>query len=256
MAGPMTVLDNGTYAGDAQIGNLPPGQHRLLSYSIDLEMHVDASKNLHESTIQTGRIVKGVLELTRKQSLSQEYAVENKSDRDRDLIVEHRFRPGWKLAAPSPFETTETHHRFRQSIAPGKSDSIRVVEEITRGETIAILPANIDVIQLYSRSGEIPEDVREVLRKTLVLKQALAETERGIGERRKQIDEISKEQERIRSNMAAVDPKTQYHARLVEKLSAQETAIEKMRSEIEQLQKTLEAQRKELEDSLMNTTAG
>ena len=37
-AGPVTVLDKGGYAGDARIDNVPPGQERLLSYGIDLDM--------------------------------------------------------------------------------------------------------------------------------------------------------------------------------------------------------------------------
>ena len=39
-----------------RIDNLPPGQERLLSYGIDLQMKVDATKNKSDSTIQTGRI--------------------------------------------------------------------------------------------------------------------------------------------------------------------------------------------------------
>ena len=70
LAGPLTVLDstaNATsYAGDASIDDLPPGQERLLSYGIDLQVLVDATKNTSESLIQTGKIVKGVLTVTRK----------------------------------------------------------------------------------------------------------------------------------------------------------------------------------------------
>ncbi|MEO7996328.1 MAG: hypothetical protein ABI852_02725, partial [Gemmatimonadaceae bacterium] len=41
LEGPVTVLDQNRYAGDAQINNVPPGQQRLLSYGIDLEMIVE-----------------------------------------------------------------------------------------------------------------------------------------------------------------------------------------------------------------------
>ena len=45
LAGPITVIDGASYAGDAQIDNLPPGQERLLSYGVDLQMLVDAKDN-------------------------------------------------------------------------------------------------------------------------------------------------------------------------------------------------------------------
>ncbi len=37
MQGPITLFDSGTYAGDARIEDLPPGQDRLISYALDLK---------------------------------------------------------------------------------------------------------------------------------------------------------------------------------------------------------------------------
>src|SRR5204862_8136507 len=66
LQGPITVLDGSSYAGDARIDNLPPTQERMISYGVDLQMTVDATKNKQETFLQTGKIVKGVLQLTRK----------------------------------------------------------------------------------------------------------------------------------------------------------------------------------------------
>ena len=89
LAGPITVLEAGTYAGDARIDNVPPGQERLLSYGIDLQMLVDSTKNRTDSALQTGKIVKGVLWITRKHVSTQNYIADNKSDHDKTLIVEN-----------------------------------------------------------------------------------------------------------------------------------------------------------------------
>src|SRR6185436_19001077 len=45
LQGPVTVLEKGAYAGDARVDNVPPGQERLLSYGIDLDVLVDNTKN-------------------------------------------------------------------------------------------------------------------------------------------------------------------------------------------------------------------
>ena len=45
---------------------VPPGQERLLSYGIDQQIRVDADSNKDESAVTTGKIVKGVLDLTIK----------------------------------------------------------------------------------------------------------------------------------------------------------------------------------------------
>ena len=70
MQGPVTIFEGNTYAGDARMGNLPPGQSRLLSYALDLEVQVDATKNRDESAIQTGSIEKGILKLSQKDVFS------------------------------------------------------------------------------------------------------------------------------------------------------------------------------------------
>src|SRR5215211_2866676 len=54
LQGPVTVLDAGSYAGDAKIDDVPPGQERLLSYGVDQQMIVDATKVKEDSAVQTG----------------------------------------------------------------------------------------------------------------------------------------------------------------------------------------------------------
>src|SRR5205823_6440423 len=109
------------YAGDARIDNVPPGQERLLSYGIDLQITVNSTKTRQEARILTGKLVKGVLELQRKTVFTQDYAIENKGDQDKKLIIEHPFRQNWKLVETAdPIETTETLYRFRTEAAAGK----------------------------------------------------------------------------------------------------------------------------------------
>jgi hypothetical protein len=252
--GPVTVFDGSTYAGDAQVGNLPPGQSRLLSYALDLEVQVDSTKNKQESAIQTAKIVKGILELSRKDTFSQEYAIQNNSDGERTLIIEHRFRKGWKLAGLQPLETTGTHYRLKQTVPKGKIETVTVVEENVRAQTITILPADIGPLESYSRSGEVPKSVRETLGKVIGFKQAIADTERLLEEKRNKLTEIDKEQNRIRSNMTTVNASSQYYSRLLEKLNAQETEIEAIQSEVRSLEKKLSDQKQELENFLANLT--
>jgi hypothetical protein len=257
LQGPITVLDANTYAGDARIDNLPPGQERLISYAIDLQVQVNATNQRHESRVQTGKLVKGVLQLTRKNVLTQEYVMENKADRDKVLIVEHPIQKGWKLVdSPTPLETTDTWHRFRELLPAGRTGTLMVKEEIIQGESIAILPSDLGQLEFYSRMGEIPKEVRDALVKAMSLKSAMVDTERQMRERQQQLVEITQEQQRIRENMATVSQTSQYYTRLLTKLNDQETAIEKLQGEVEQLKQIYDRQRKELETYLTNTTAG
>ncbi len=255
LAGPITVLEGGAYAGDASIDNVPPGQERLISYGIDLQVRADATQNRSDDLVQTGKIVKGVLFVSRKHVFSQDYQFENKSDHDKSLIVEHPLRQGWKLVdSDKPIETTESLYRFRGHVAAGKASKLTVKEELIDSEQVALLPTDVSGIELYARTGEIPPAVRDVLLKAVGFKNAMAATEAQIAEHQKQVAEITQEQTRIRENMKTVAQNSDYYGRLLKKLDEQETKIEKLQSETTDLQKSLEKQRKDLEDYLTKTT--
>ena len=257
LQGPITVLEGSTYAGDARIDNLPPGQERMISYGVDLQMTVDATKNKQEDLLQTGKIVKGVLQLKRKLVATQDYTADNKSDREKMLIIEHPLRSGWKLVdTEKPIETTDTLYRFKGKVAAGKASKLTVKEEIVQGEAIAILPADLNQLIYYTRSGEIPKDVRDALTKAIQLKQAVADIQRQIGERAKQIQQITEEQNRIRENMKTVTQQSDYYKRLMSKLNDQETKIEKLQGERDDLLKSRDEAQKNLEEYLNNLNVG
>ena len=188
---------------------------------------------------------------------TQNYIMENKNDRDKVLIIEHPFRKGWKLAdSPTPLETTDTWYRFQESIAAGKTRTLKVQEEIIQSETIAILPSDLSQLEIHSRTGELPQEVREALVKAMSLKSAMVDTERQIKERQQKLAEITQEQRRIRENMASVSQASQYYMRLLSKLNDQETAMETLQGEVQHLKLTYDRQREELEIYLTNTTVG
>lgn len=259
LQGPITVIDAGTYAGDARIDNLPPGQERLLSYGVDLQMLVNATKNRQESAIQSGKVVKGVLNLKRKHVFTQYYTAENKdTEKEKTLVVEHPFRQGWKLTMPEKaMETTEALYRFKEKVPAGKSANLIVQEEIVQGEVIQILPMDYGTLDYYSKNGEISKDVREAMAKAGQFKQQMEETRRQVEQRKAEINQITQEQVRIRENMKAVqEKKGAYYTRLEQKLNDQESQIESTYKKMDEQQKLFEKQQKELEDYLNNLNVG
>lgn len=257
LGGPVTVFDHDAYAGDARIDNLPPDHTRLLSFGVDLGTLVNSTHATSDSHVTAGKIVKGTLELTRKDVFTQDYTADNKSSTDKTLIIEHPVRPDWKLITPDkPMETTDTLHRFKLPLPAGKPTTLTVKQEHVASQTIAILPCDIGQLQLYSTNTEIPQKVRDVLTKTIQLKQALADTERQINEKNQQIETISNEQSRLRENMKAVDRQSQYYTRLMNKLNDQESQIEQLRKDLDTLRDQMNQRRSELEAYLNSSTVG
>ncbi|HEY4320873.1 MAG TPA: hypothetical protein VGM77_06775 [Gemmatimonadales bacterium] len=255
--GPITVLDKGAYAGDARIDDVPPGQERLLSYGIDLDLLVDNSKGTQTGAVVTARINKGALLIERKLVSSQDYQVDNKGSHDKTIIIEHPVRAGWKLAEGlKPVETTPSVYRFQGNAAAGKVTLLTVKEENVRQETVTMLPADVGQLLTYSRTGEIPQPVRDAIAKAIQMKQAVIELNNQAATRTTQMDAITEEQGRIRENMKTVDSKTPYYDRLLTKLNEQESQIERLQKEVGDLQDKSNAQQAALADYLNGLTVG
>ena len=258
LQGPVTVLDGGKYAGDARIDDLPPGQERLISYGIDQQVLVQTPIDNQKSAIQTGKLVKGVLNMTRKIIIERQYVAENKGDTERTLIIEHpKMAGGWALVEPAKAdETTDTLYRFKGKVAAGKATKLDVRLERVTLETVRILDLNDTMLLTYARTGEIPQPVRDALAKAAELRGALADTQRKVNELNQQSQQITQEQSRIRDNMKTVAQNTDYYQRLLGKLNDQETQIEALQKQIEKLQTQAEAQRKAMEDYVMSLNVG
>ena len=257
LQGPVTVLDGNRYAGDARIDDVPPGQERLISYGVDLDMQVDDTKNTRTSAIVTARIAKGALIVDRRHVSSHEYLADNKGTKDRMLVIEHPIEEGWKLVdTRKPIESTREVYRFQGNAPAGKVTTLTVKEEIVRAESIGILPADLGTLVTYSRTGEIPAAVRDALTRAIQLRRAIIDTERQLAERGQRIAEISAEQNRMRENMKTVAQNAQYYQRLLAKLNEQETALEKLQEERDGLGRKREAERRELEAYLATLTVG
>jgi hypothetical protein len=251
------VLDRGGYAGDARIDNVPPGQERLISFGVDLEMLVDNTKNTSTNAVVTGKINKGSLILDRKFVSTLEYQADNKSSRNKSLVIEHPIRQGWTLVdTQKPLEATASLYRFQGNAAANRVTVLTVKEEFVRAETIVMLQADLGQLLTYSRTGEIPAAVRSAITRAIQLRQAVIDTERQITDRTQQIAAITEEQNRIRENMKTVSANTQYYERLLEKLNEQESVIERLQGERDALQGTRDTQRAALEAYLADLVVG
>ncbi|HEX4683117.1 MAG TPA: hypothetical protein VH277_10425, partial [Gemmatimonadaceae bacterium] len=195
LQGPVTVLEKGGYAGDARIDNVPPGQQRFLSYGIDLDLVVDNTKGTSLSTIAAAKIDHGVLIASRRLVEQVEYAADNKSSKDKTLVIEHPARAGWKLVdTQKPFETTPTTYRFKGVAAANKVTTLRVKEEFVQDDRIGLVGIDVSQLQLYVRNGEVPQRVRDALARALDLRQAATATEAELNAKTAQIADITSEQ--------------------------------------------------------------
>ena len=94
MQGPITVFDQGSYAGDAEISDLPPGGTQLITYAMDLDTEVEAVPGPAPESLVSVRISKGLFFYTNKQQMERVYNVKNRGTKDRTVLIEHPVPAG------------------------------------------------------------------------------------------------------------------------------------------------------------------
>lgn len=253
LQGPVSVFDGGAYGGDAQLTQLPPGEHRLLSFSLDLPVTVDPQGQRFESQITTGRIVEGVLWTTQARVATREYKFVDSAEQPRTVILEYPRRGGWTLKdTPAPFESTDAVHRFKVAIAAGKDTTFVIHESLIEQETFAIFDLDGDSLLRYAQTSAIPQKVRNALQQAAQLKAQVTEAERTRTAKQAELQAIAQDQNRLRENMRTVsgNQNSQYYQRLLTKLNDQETKVEALQLEVDRLQADAETKRKALAEFL------
>ncbi|HOS44443.1 MAG TPA: hypothetical protein PK794_12175, partial [Armatimonadota bacterium] len=249
MGGPITVYSDDVYAGDAVVEDLQPGEDRLISYAVDLGMKVKREDVRETSEILTFKVVQGMLHIARKYRRTATYIAAIADGKDRKLIIEHPLQAGWELIEPEKAdEKTNDLYRFVRQVPAAEGAKLAVVEERKAGETLAITGMNTDALVGYITTGKMSDRVKAAMQRVVEMQRRLNELryQRNLAEQ--EINAITAEQNRIRSNMGALDRNSDLYKRYVAKLGEQETRIEKLRERIEELTQREGALRKELND--------
>jgi hypothetical protein len=236
MQGPITVFDEGVYAGDARIEDLPPKSERLISYALDLDTEVAPQAKSHPEHLLSVRLAKGLLYATRKYARSTEYTIKNSGKKSRKVLVERPIDANWKLVAPKePSEKTRDQYRFAVTAEPGKAAKLDVDEEMTQSQTFALLSLDPNSRTYYLSSGVVSDKVKDVLKEIASRQQKLADLAAEKAKFEQKIKVIEEEQNRIRQNMAQLDRNSELYNKYVKKFATQEDLNDKTRGEIDKL---------------------
>ncbi|RIK77901.1 MAG: hypothetical protein DCC68_16240, partial [Planctomycetota bacterium] len=252
LQGPITVFDNGAYAGDARIQDLQPGTERLISYAMDLATEVAPESKSSPQQLLTVKITKGVLYRTDNYARSTTYTVKNSGEKAKNVLVEYPHDPNWNLIAPKdPAETTRDMYRFAVAAEPGKPAKLAVEEERTVGTQIAVTNLDSNAIVIYLNASQVSDAVKEALREVVRRKQQLSVLAAERAEYERQLNVIREQQNRIRENLKVLPKDSELARTYIKKFSEQEEQNDKLQSQIDETVKKENDARRELDEFLL-----
>jgi hypothetical protein len=250
-AGPITVYDGGTYAGDALIEFWNEGEKRFISYGEDLSV-IGAVMNGISSTFSSVTISGGVMTITRSQEYLKTYTFKNNAAQDKHLLIEHSKTTGAKLESPAADEETPAIYRFTVTL-PAKGElRVPVRESRPTMERVTLAQLRPDAFLSYASSQELPANVKEALQQAVNLRSALNASQAAVAEAERQRTGFVSEQDRIRKNLEAAGGTTQQGQEYLKRLISLDDSIDKIDQELQTLREKTRAAQKAYEDYIGN----
>jgi hypothetical protein len=246
MQGPVAVFEGNGYAGDSQLPDLRPGEQRLVSYALDLGTEVRPTPAAPVTRLVHIHLHKGALCTTSTTRETVTYAIKNRSPNDRVVLVEHAERGGYKLVSEQkPREQAPGMYRFEVKVATGKTAKLEVAEDVDFQQQVALTDCNLETTRYYLECEFSNAKVKTALEKLLQFQEKLSATRRELAPLHQQLANLTRDQERLRILLKETPPKADAYQHYLKKLDSQETAIEKLQKQIEDLEALAQKQHHE-----------
>ena len=251
-AGSFNVLEAESFAGEGVMEAIHPDERRLLSYAGDSAIHVKYSTDSTDKPFTRVRIFKGTMILTSEQHNTNKFTVRNADTDRRQVILEYPTKEGWKLVpgTPQPEESSESYYRFRLPVEAGKSAEL-TVESFHPDETrYEMTNLDDDEVKLLVEQKRTTPALQQAFDRILKQKEKIDGLNVQVGNLKRESDQISTDQSRIRENMKALKGTSEEKAliqRYVSQLDAQETRLGTLRKETSDLNQQQSAANQELD---------
>jgi hypothetical protein len=247
-AGPITVFDGGTYAGDALLEFFSDKDKRFISYGEDLSVNASAA-NVINRVISTVTVNAGVMIINRRQIVERTYKVKNGSSESRRLIIEHPITGGAELTEPKTYlEKTDSIYRFVQNLSADKEISFIVKEESPISERIILTQLRLENFVSYSTNQEIPANVRRALAQAVELRQKNDVARQALTELESRRTRLYSDQDRVRSNLSAVGSSSDLGREYMRRMTELDKEIDGLKQDIEKATALVQSTQKDVEN--------
>jgi hypothetical protein len=235
--GPVTVLEAGSYVGEAMLETLKPDEERLVPFAVELSVRVTDSVDSHQEAVHRVVIRDRRLTTFRLHVRQTTYHLHNKSDTEHTVYLDHpRGGREWQLFdTPPAHETTENFWRFRFTLPP-RGVTPFVVRQRTSVDHVQQF-SDVSPTQLgyWLEQRYVDARTEQVLRQVIELQHQAAAAAEAFTRLQQESGQIHSEQQRIRENLQALGDRPaekELRERFVRTLGAQEDRLERIGAEM------------------------
>ncbi len=251
--GPMLVMEENEYVGEAMLPTIKPDEKRLIPFAVELGCVVDSKFDSKSDAVHLVVAQNGMLTTYYTQRRLRTYMVNNKSKKEHILYIEHPREQEWELFdTPKPEEITSSFWRFQFTTPPGPTKFI-VQEKRRLSSGINIRNITRESFEVYIKKKYFPEEIIKLIDQIIGKNAQISQLEREISTKEGGIKNIFEDQQRIRENLKAFGDSAEERKlkeRFITKLNTQEDFLEKTKNWIVEQRKHVENLRKEVNELL------
>jgi len=253
--GPVTVLDSGSYVGEAMLDTMKPTENRLVGYAVELAVRVLDNVDSHSDRVTRVVIRNGTLRTHYAQVQKTTYTLSSKSDKEQVLYLDHpRDGREWKLFdTAKPHEITENYWRFRFALPPNAATKFVVQQAQTLYQNWGLADLTEKQFAAWVSAKYLDKPTEKALKDALAQRQKLAQIENKLNKLNEERGKIHTDQQRVRENLGALGDRAsekELRERFVATLGKQEDRLAAMLAEEDTLRADRDAAREKLNELL------
>jgi hypothetical protein len=248
--GPVTVIDGGTYVGEAVLPFTASGGEVVVPYAVELGVKIREESG-------SGRQVRGLdirqayLHVEEWGVRWREYQLRNSTKQAVTVLVEHPRTAHYDLYdTAKPKERTDEYLRFDVEVLAHAEAKLRVQERRLLSRREELQRQSYEGLQRYLQQGLLDRDAYDKVAELMGLWERIADDENRLQETGQERKKVYKAQQQIQGNMGALSATGREGAlrtRYVEQLEATMDQLRlldqleaDLKAEIERLKETVE----------------
>jgi hypothetical protein len=244
--GPVTVLDDGEYVGEAVLPFTAVGGEVVVPYAVELAVKVNESSGSSREIYRL--FIKGsYLHFEEWDVRRQEYRLSNQTADPVAVLVEHPRLAQYELHDTTPpKERTDEYWRFEVQTPAWGEKVLKVQERRLLSRYEEVQKQSHQALERYLKDGLLDRKAYDQISKLLMLYDTIADYEKQVKQIEVERDKIYKAQQQVQGNMQAlsqVGKEGALRARYVEQLEETESqlrGLEKREAELKTAIKQVE----------------
>ncbi len=230
LAGPLSVVRQGSYGGDVQLPSLGRGQKRIISFAVDQSVNVRPMPQKNTSVLISAEIKDATLIVVRDSTHQSGYLLVNRAATARTVLVRQNQMPGWKIVTPARHPAARHGmDQFELTLPTNATAKLPIVRTQAQRQLTPLpalkRPALLQLIQ----TPHLPVAVVTVLKQAVALRKIVHQKQAALNATGSDENRVMAYQAHLRENLMALNKASNVYNAMAADLQRQEVHLQKLR---------------------------